>query len=285
MHLDFFKSIVDHFVELSEKSLRRIDFRGTGEPLLNLNLPQMVTYGISKNLLVGVTTNGILLTEDLSRQLIKNGLTTLTLSTESANQKIYEAIRRGSKWDIVKANITRFSQLVKKLKSDCKIQINTVLSDQTINEIVDIIRFGASTGVDNVSLLNIEVGSITDNDTFYSQEKMHGKNKDELLDLFQQWKKLSKQVGIKLNLPPVHALTDKNCIFDHSGPMITCDGLVFPCCRMQDIKYTYGDLKEQTVREIWETKEYQQYRQGNHPYCNFCLKYLDRFDNMYWLQQ
>jgi MoaA/NifB/PqqE/SkfB family radical SAM enzyme len=79
MSLDFFKSIVDQFIELSGGSLRRIDFRGTGEPLLNLNLPEMVAYSIGKNLLVGVTTKGMLLAEDLSRQLIVNGLTTLTL--------------------------------------------------------------------------------------------------------------------------------------------------------------------------------------------------------------
>lgn len=282
--LDFFKSIVDQFIELSGKSLRRIDFRGTGEPLLNSNLPEMVEYGAHRNLLVGVTTNGMLLTEDLSRQLIKNGLTTLTLSTESVNEKIYEAIRRGSKWNIVKDNVTRFSQLIKELKSNCKLQINTVLSEQTINEIAGIIEFGAGIGVDNVSLLNIEVGGIADNVTFYTQEKMHGKSKDELLGLFQRWNKLSQQTGVKLNLPPIQALTDKNCVFNYSGPMIACDGLVFPCCRMQDVKYAYGDLKKQSAREIWEAKEYQQYRQGSHPYCDFCLKYLDRFDNMYWLR-
>lgn len=285
MSLELFKNIVDQFIELSGKNLRRIDFRGTGEPLLNQDLPEMIAYGVTNNLMIGVTTNGMLLTEDLSRKLIEDGLATLTLSIESVNQKIYEAIRRGSKWDVIRANIIRFSQLIKELNSGCKIQINTVLSDKTITEIENIIRFGANIGADNVSLLNIEVGSVTDNEAFYAQEKMHGKGRIELQKLFDQWTKLAGTVKAKLYLPPIDACADKSCVFNYSGPMITCDGLVFPCCRMQDIKYTLGDLKKQPINEIWESKRYQDFRKGNCKFCNFCLKYLDRFENMYWLNR
>lgn len=280
MSLVFFKNIINQFIKFSKKNLKRVDFRGTGEPLLNPKLSQMVAYCTNNNLLVGITTNGMLLTKKLSKILIKSGLTTLTLSTESVNQKKYEAIRVGSNWKIVKNNIIQFSKLIKQLKSNCKLQINTVLSDKTIGEIENIICFGAKINVDNISLLNIEVGSVKDNEDFYSQEKIHNKSRIELQKLFNKWTKLADKLKIKLNLPPINAYSDKNCKFNFRGAIITCDGLIFPCCRMQNIKYTFGDFKTQNIQEIWNSKIYKKYRQGSHEYCNFCLKYLDRFDNI-----
>ncbi|PIP57786.1 hypothetical protein COX03_01200 [Candidatus Woesebacteria bacterium CG22_combo_CG10-13_8_21_14_all_39_10] len=285
MSFNFFKKIVDEFTEFSNKSLLRVDFRGTGEPLLNKNIIKMVSYCSGNSLLVGITTNGLLLDKKTSRDLINNDLTTLTLSIESVNKYIYEAIRKGSNIDIVKNNIANFCDIIRTLNSACKIQFNVVLSEKTIGEIEEIINFAGKISIDNISLLNIEASDENGNDEIYSNDKIHGKSRHEMLDLFHKWTRLAGKSSVRINLPPSAANKDKNCIFNWSAPMITCDGLVFPCCRMQNIKYTLGDLKKQSLSEIWQSNAYQNFRLGNHKYCGFCLKYLDRFENMYWLNR
>lgn len=285
MNFGFFKRIIDEFIDFSNRSLLRVDFRGTGEPLLNKNIIKMVSYCTRNGLMTGITTNGLLLDQKISKRLIKNGLTTLTLSIESVNKEIYEDIRRGSDSNTVKKNIANFCSLVKILNSNCKVQINVVLCKKTVDEIKGIINFAAKINVDNISLLNIETEQEKKNGKIYFNDKIHGKRKDDMLKIYHEWEKLASKNSIRINLPPIITNENKNCIFDWNAPIITCDGLVLPCCRMQEIIYTLGDLKEQPLNEIWESKEYRDFRKGNYKFCNFCLKYLDRFENMYWLNR
>lgn len=105
---DLFKKVVG---EGSRNGLYSIKLNYLGEPLLCENLPKMVEYAKKKGILdVMFNTNGTLLTEEMSKKLIKAGLDRILLSFDSPIKERYESIRVGAKFEQV---IDNFRTLIK----------------------------------------------------------------------------------------------------------------------------------------------------------------------------
>jgi len=46
------------------------------------------------------------------------------------------------------------------------------------------------------------------------------------------------------------------------GSVITWDGRVIPCCFDKDARHEFGDVNQQTFREIWFGKRYTEFREA-----------------------
>jgi len=88
-----------------------IFFGGLGEPTAHPRLAEMVAQTKSFGATVEVITNGTLLTEPLSRQLIAAGLDRLWVSLDGATPESYADVRLGAELPQVIANLTRFRDL------------------------------------------------------------------------------------------------------------------------------------------------------------------------------
>lgn len=282
LSLKDFKLILNKFLDLSS-GLKKVDFRGTGEPLMNNELSSMISYCKEKGLLTGITTNGSLLTAQKNAELLQTGLDYLTLSIESVDRKTYEKIRFGAKLENVKRNIENFIKQNDKIKSKCKVVFNTVLQEMNVKQIQNIINYGASIGINAFCLLNLENEYRKNNFTIIENEKICGVSYKRLKQKFNSWKKLANDLKIELFLPPINANLDKNCVFNWSAPIITCDGHIEPCCRMQELKYKMGNILKQDLKGIWNNKKYLTFRKGKYKFCQFCLLYLDRFKNIRYI--
>ena len=92
-----FKIIVDQIEELIQKGEERIKiirFIGNGEPLLNKRLSEMLKY-ISERKIADryeVTTNGSLLSHEVTDKLVNSGLTRLLISVQGVTASRYEQI-------------------------------------------------------------------------------------------------------------------------------------------------------------------------------------------------
>ena len=95
---DKFVNIISQIEEMLEKNdMKRIKnflICGIGEPLICKEVPKMVSYvkerGISER--IELTTNGSLLTHELSKDLIAAGLTRLLISVQGVNKEAYKQI-------------------------------------------------------------------------------------------------------------------------------------------------------------------------------------------------
>lgn len=111
MTLELFKNIIDQL-----KGVRgvKVFLHKEGEPLIDKNLSTKIRY--AKDILgddneVIINTNGYLLTDEMSRELIDSGLDTIFFSVDSISKELYESIRSGLDYNKVVSNIEQFCKL------------------------------------------------------------------------------------------------------------------------------------------------------------------------------
>jgi radical SAM protein with 4Fe4S-binding SPASM domain len=134
MTIKLYKKIIDDIYEMSkvsESKIKSILLYKDGEPLLHKDLPSMVTYAKNKSAsqYIAITTNGSLLTKDMSHNLIDSGLDVLRISMQSLTS---ESLKKTTQTDFTieetKSNIKNFFELKNKKKRKIKVIVSYVES-------------------------------------------------------------------------------------------------------------------------------------------------------------
>lgn len=106
--------------------IEHIDLAGFGEPLLYPKLAEAIRFMraiLPSHTKVQVTTNGIILTEDIGKRLVDAGLDRMLISLNSFDQETYKQMNGVDKYHQVMLNTTRFLKLKGNKPPATKIQI------------------------------------------------------------------------------------------------------------------------------------------------------------------
>src|SRR5437867_2924024 len=143
---DDFRTIVDQF-----PALDRVVLHGLGEPLLNKDLPRMVSYLKARGTYVLFNSNGIALTEKRGQQLIDAGLDEYRLSMDGASREMYERVRGVDAFDKIWRNVRAFRTMQKAQRAE-----NPVVSlwftamRENIHELPELIELASEAGIEEV---------------------------------------------------------------------------------------------------------------------------------------
>lgn len=134
MTWELFKKIVDECTKF-DKIQFYLDLHG--EPLLGPMLHKRIRYikdkiKISK---VGINTNGELLDEKKSIELIESNIDRIIFSIDGASSYTYEEIRRTSKYSKIVENINRYFELRKNANKKPFTTLQMVVCDKNEHEI------------------------------------------------------------------------------------------------------------------------------------------------------
>ncbi|MFH1846191.1 MAG: radical SAM/SPASM domain-containing protein [Candidatus Omnitrophota bacterium] len=126
MSFDLFKEIID---KGTENDLYSIKFSLRGESLLHEDLPKMVKYAKSRGIIdMYFNTNGMLLDEKKSRELIAAGLNRISVSCDGWDKESFEKNRLGASFETVYQNIVTLRKVREELNVDYpKIRIQAVM--------------------------------------------------------------------------------------------------------------------------------------------------------------
>lgn len=113
MDLDLYKKILDE----AHTFVFDINLAHRGESLLHPHLVEAIRYAKKKKIFTRLHTNGSLLSENLSKEIIQAGLNRISFSFDGYDKGTYEKIRRGGNFDKTVANIIRFLELKKEAHS------------------------------------------------------------------------------------------------------------------------------------------------------------------------
>src|SRR5687768_16663915 len=113
MDLRVFKKIIDEGKDFLEFAVPY----GVGEPLLNPEIFDMISYCKEMHVPTGISTNATVLTDEASRKLIQAGLDYIIFAFDGATKETYEKYRKGADFEKVRSNIVGFLKIKKEMKS------------------------------------------------------------------------------------------------------------------------------------------------------------------------
>jgi len=242
LHKDFFRSMLD---ELGD-TLIYLYFYFQGEPYLNPDFLEMVSYASKKGLYTVTSTNAHFLNAENARRTVESGLSRIIISIDGATQETYESYRIGGKLEKVlqgAKNLVDSKQALKSSTPHIIFQFLVVRPNE--HEIAEVQRMAKEIGVDEVKFKTAQV---------YDYEQ--GNPLIPTIEKYSRYQKL-----------PDGTYTIKNKLLNHCWKLwhscvITWDGRIVPCCFDKDAHHQLGDLKQQTFAEIWQSEAYVRFRRS-----------------------
>ena len=224
MPLELFNKIVDQLKGKTEIAILHL----LGESLLHPNLFEMIDYCRKIGIRTVLSTNATLLNEQRAQKLLNSKLDILLLSFDGFSQKTYEKIRQGADFNKVVENIKSF--LLMKNAPYPFIIVQMIEMKDTQDQIKDFLDF-------------------------WRDYKVRA-----LVKPFTHWQ--GDVESIKKLVANPHEVIKSNAICDRLWMWLTvlADGTLIPCCRDYDGKYSMGNLKEQTIQEVWNGEKMIEFR-------------------------
>jgi pyruvate-formate lyase-activating enzyme len=109
MTFESWRILIDKIAEFAPGTT--ISPAARGEPLLHREISKFVRYATGKGLKVGFSTNGNLLTPDVSRSLIDSGISGLNVSLDTLKEDRYRELQPGGNLRGVIGNVESFLKL------------------------------------------------------------------------------------------------------------------------------------------------------------------------------
>lgn len=271
MDLSEFQNILDQFPYLIKLALQ-----GVGEPLLNRDLFRMIHLAKERKIYVYFNSNGTLLDDENSNQLIQSGLDLINFSIDGGTKEVYEKIRRGASFDDFRRRVKRFME-IKGTHPFPETSAWFVLNQYNQEDILPTLRLVRDLGISKLNIQRMH--------TWGKKDKQNLVNDEEQWKLRERKKQVtlaSKEIGVSVEWlwdieeeKPV-----RRCQAPWYTTYITVEGYVTPCCvHGSDPQIIhFGQLKEDTFKEIWNGRGYREFRKALKsdqppPICRDCPAY------------
>lgn len=221
MDIEFFKSIIN---QLAAGGTKELHLQGYGEPFMDKEIFDKIRFAKSVKIpYTFMVTNASLLDDAVSEELLNTGLDKLKISFYGVDKTEYEAVHNGLSYDDVRKNVKRLLKAKKKLRKR-----KPVISLKYIGKPYKFLIFASQWGL---------TASI-------SYTRLH-----------------NYAYGKRFNAPKMSKKNRKCSMVNKSIMQVLWNGLVVPCCYDFDGKIDLGDLKKESVSEIWNGEKYNMFRQ------------------------
>ena len=220
MNFELFKKILDKILGETDQ-YNTLSLPGMGEPLLDETLDKKIEYARNKKLDVLILTNGSLLSVDRFKALEDLGVTSLRISFYGNNPVAYSKVHGLNNkkiFDTVKDSLTKISKIKKHTKLLFTFNVVPGINEECVKGWIE-----------------------------------YWKDKADLIEVWRphNWVDGKDYRKVQSELLPT-------CGRPFNGPLqIQADGTVNMCCFDFDGKLTLGDLKDQTLEEIFSGPLYK----------------------------
>ncbi|OQW92806.1 MAG: radical SAM protein [Thiotrichaceae bacterium IS1] len=230
MNFDLFKKMI---LELGEfdQPIKVLRMNKIGEPLLNKNLPKMIEFAKSSGFVkyIDLATNGALFSHDLLVKLLGAGLDRINISLEGINREQY---LEHAKVDIDFSELVENIQWLHSNKQSCEITIK------------------------------IPGNYLTDEQKIYFFELFQSCcDRIFVEDIAPIWPSfdVEKRAGIKLknDVGQYQRPLEKKevCTYIFYAMAVNADATVSACCPDWNQQLIIGNIREKSVKDIWNSKE------------------------------
>lgn len=250
-----FKKIIDQI-----PSLVYVTLQGVGEPLLNKDIVKMIKYCSDKGISTYINTNGTILTENKSQELIDSGLCNLSISVNSFDEKVFSDTRSGASIKKITENVKRFIEIKrqKNLKKPI-VSFRAILMKETEPHMEELIFKSDELGID-VLYIQLFMSVIADKSLCESSL-----NKEEITNFTKNLEKWKKQVKLQIITESFGNSSNNlgQCKLPWFSPNVTAEGFVTPCCTISNPSIlNMGNIFEIPFERIWNSEKFVSFREG-----------------------
>lgn len=229
MEEELFKKIVDEITQYPP--LSRISPYLMNEPLLDRRLGEKIRYIAERKrpeTTIKINSNGSLLDEEMGEQLVESGLNRINFSVHGIRPQTYESQMVGLRLDRVLENIDRFIELKKKIGANKPtIRVTMVRTKAIEEELPEIMDYWKRRGI-RVNVRPLE-------------------------------NRARREIAAK-GLNPKHWRPFNFCSRLFEQAYILYNGDVVLCCVDWERTTILGNLREQSLHEIWNGPAYLEMR-------------------------
>ena len=238
MSFSMFKKIVDDMQEF-EEPVKVVYLYGFGEPLLNKDLVKMARYLKEKKVCreIRLYTTGSLLSEKMNQELVDSGIDLIRISVEGLCSEDYKKICNVNiDFDKLVSNI---ADLYERSRGKCEISVKianvSIKSEREYNRFFDIFENYS----DYTFIEDIVEGWPEFEEIELPKDSMSAEN--------WIWKKENKK-GYSI------------CTYGLTNMVVYSNGYVSACPADWKFGTKYGDVRESSLRELWESKQLREFQ-------------------------
>ena len=244
-----------------------------GEPLVRKDLCEVMEYATNElGFHWGMTTNGILLTEENIEKLRKANMETISISIDGIEETHNKFRGVPNSYQIIINNIKN----LKKAGYVKHIQVTTVFHKENINQMKELYQIMLELGLDSWRLVSMDpIGRANENDNLL----LNGKEIKQLLDFIKS-KKKDRRLELTYGCPGFLGLeyekeVRKQYFYCRTGinvASILYNGDLFVCPNVPRIKkLIQGNIKTDNFNDVWNNK-YKEFRTKDRTKCDKCEK-------------
>jgi radical SAM protein with 4Fe4S-binding SPASM domain len=232
LSLNLFEKLINDFKQFPQKT-KSLTFCGTGESLLNKDLPQMISLAKEIANETVLITNGSLLTNETSKKIVDAGLDIIKISLQGLNAEDYlEVCDFKLDFDKFVSNI----EFLYKNKKQCKVYIK---APSIVTETEEQKELFSNTFENICDGISIQAISPLYKEVDYTNIKTNYKK-----TIFTE------------EFPKIINICPKPFYFIQ----ILADGSVVPCCSTGENYCKIGNINNESIFDIWHGNKLQQMR-------------------------
>jgi radical SAM protein with 4Fe4S-binding SPASM domain len=256
---EVFKKLVD---EIKETGFY-IQLFFQGEPFINKNLGNMISYARKNKMYVSISTNGHFINEDNVDEVLRNAPDKIIYSMDGLDEKSYQNYRVGGTFKQADNGLRTLIKRKGELKQKHPyVELQFIVMRQNEHQIDDVLKYGEQAGVDKVVFKTMQISSF--------------ENAQKFLPSNQKYRRyIVENDSFRLK-----GHMKNHCFALWRTSVITWDGKVVPCCFDKDAEIELGLLNEKTFKDVWNSDEYNNFRnkildnRQSVPMCTNCTEGL-----------
>ncbi len=248
MSLEDFCTIVDK----TGRYLTNIVLHNQGESTLNKHIFDMIRYAREHRIRTFMSSNLTQFDDEVCEKIIDSGLDTLVVSIDGVSEETYQSYRIGSSYKKVYGNLERLVALKKKKKKTTPhILWSFLIFKYNTHEVEEAARQALKLGTEFCAQSAGLGGTVNSWETDEELKKEWLADEDWVPRYYDY---LENQT----------AVCRGPCIWLWRGFVVFWNGIVSPCCYVDDPQYTFGNILQQDLEELWNNRYFRAGRDEFH---------------------
>ena len=236
---DDFKKLID---EISETGFY-VQLFFQGEPYINKNLPEMISYAQSKKVYIAISTNGHFVNEKNVDLVLDNAPDKLIYSVDGLDEESYQRYRVGGTFEQADKGLRLLIRRKKErgLKKPF-VEFQFIVMKHNEHQMEDVKNYCNDVGVDKLVYKTMQISSYENAVKFLPTDKK-----------FRRYVLDENSFRIKNEIK-------NHCFALWRTSVITWDGRVVPCCFDKDAENEIGIVNGKSFHEVWKSDKYYKFR-------------------------